>query len=85
MQKIKCECGRWVMRVEKGGVYAICKRCGSEVRVEITALMVELEQELAASRGSQDEADPEALNWDTAVTTQKRLPPASEVPPKMFG
>ena len=88
MWKIKCECGRWVMRVQQGGVYAICKRCGAEVRVEISALIADLERELATLRGMQGEMELLVPDRNGAVTVQRKLALGDDDEggmPKMFG
>ncbi|MHC4088689.1 MAG: hypothetical protein ACYSVY_00145 [Planctomycetota bacterium] len=41
--KVRCDCNRWLARVEDGGLYIRCSRCGEDHRIELTELMVELE------------------------------------------
>lgn len=46
LDKIYCQCGRWVMRYEKGHVYTVCPRCGGDVGLDIDWLLARVAAEI---------------------------------------
>lgn len=89
LDQIRCgHCNRWVMRYENGAVHSVCPRCGADVSVEVTWLIARLKADIERLEKMTD-GDEITLSLDErkdhAVSTQPRLIPTVERPPRGFG
>ena len=45
LDKVHCDCGKWVMRYEAGAIHVICTRCKADVALDVKWLIARLEAE----------------------------------------